>query len=437
MDSTTTVTVNATLCAKRTIVDAYVKQYGSLAKQGTDQWREERKYCVGGSEIHQLISGDVNKFVKKKVAPQTFHGNCATRWGSLFEHVSSKIVTELFVIGQIYELGSVPHKEINGHRYSPDGLCIVVIDGEERITLLEFKSPFITVPTTVVPTHYRPQVYAGMDTIDVAECAIFVNNVYRRCTMEQLGFEPTYDTKLHWKDFSPWGNDIHNKRPDIESALAYGIILFHVDDKNLFEWMHPDGTPPNDSSDEGIQFIPNMDIDIDTDSDAVDTDEDDNYSGYVPTPTLVERIKNRLKGVRTDLIDLGGVSVSDFESFLKMVSDGLVGVKYVMPTINDDIYDCPNMHLSHDIHCWYQEPPNFMQFDYSNVINIYKKRCSKGKRIPIAVLPWKLIVSDNIYVDKVQGYLKPYAHKIEAVASMMKAIYSMDEKNREAHIESL
>jgi hypothetical protein len=81
-------------------------------------------------------------------------------WGSLFEPIH-RIYMEQQLRSDIYVLGSVPHRNISCHKYSPDGLCVtkgsnikrlcsyndssevlkLINNDDEYMVLLEQKSP--------------------------------------------------------------------------------------------------------------------------------------------------------------------------------------------------------------------------------------------------------------------------------------------------------
>ena len=194
--------------------------------QRSHAWYEIRESSIGGSEIACVLGMNPFKtmdslLLDKLGVGQKFTGNIATRWGTLFEHVTALWVkTIMHFETDLIEIGSI-EGSIKGQRYSPDGLAVVRnINGTYSYILFEFKSPLNSLPTKTIPKHYVPQVQTGLLTIPEADHAIFVNNSYRKCELKDLNFTTNYDFEFHSSDFKKLKYGLKN------TPIAIGLVLF-------------------------------------------------------------------------------------------------------------------------------------------------------------------------------------------------------------------
>ncbi len=190
-------------------------------KQGSDEWKRARR--IGGSSV-AVFAPEYNPFKNKKdlafdlLGISKFTGSIQTQWGNLMEDVICNYVmldkkcniigTELFIRDQE-----------NIFTYSPDGLGVINIDGQEQVVLFEFKCPYSRMPSGKVPVYYVPQVKMGLCMIEQCDIGLFAEAVIRRCAFADLGFNKRRDMSLV---------DIP-KRPFAMNPLAIGLILFYVD----------------------------------------------------------------------------------------------------------------------------------------------------------------------------------------------------------------
>jgi hypothetical protein len=204
----------------------FVAQFEGEPEQGSQDWLDARRMFIGGSEMAAVLGLNKYKqlaqFYKEKFGVTKFVGNFATRWGSMFEPITQDIFRELF-LGEhredFFEVGGIKSEKYPFLRYSPDGLAVSEIDGVLHIVLLEFKAPYSKYPTLDIESYYIPQIYSGMCMVPSATAGIFISNVYRKCTFDQLKFDnPGYDRTLHAGDASYY--DDQETTP-----LAFGVIL--------------------------------------------------------------------------------------------------------------------------------------------------------------------------------------------------------------------
>lgn len=198
-------------------LSAFLNKYAHLPEQGTDAWKAIRTNFIGGSEVATILKKNKNKSISKLITERLgfnpFKGNVITHWGNIFEELIRLHCQEVFSCS-IMETSSIPYE--HGYlSYSPDGLSVVPTNaiirqfGEltesadknsaAQLTLFEFKCPHSRVATHEIPEHYLPQVSIGMNIIDIMETAIFVQATYRRCTIDQIGYNTFYNNYGHFK----------------------------------------------------------------------------------------------------------------------------------------------------------------------------------------------------------------------------------------------
>lgn len=209
--------------SKREILQKYISSLETNVKQKSDEWHKLRSKSIGGSEIASLLGmnyfqSPIQLVANKVGIGSKFEGNVATRWGNLFESVTCRWIRHVLQMEDKIEdvgciVGCVP-----GQVYSPDGLGIGIIRGILSIILFEFKSPLRSIPGNVIPKHYIPQVKTGLSTIDITDLGLFVNNTFRKCKLDDLGFNAQYDFDFHMD---------HKKKKVLKEVYSCGIIYFY------------------------------------------------------------------------------------------------------------------------------------------------------------------------------------------------------------------
>jgi hypothetical protein len=209
-----------TVVNKRTVLQNYIKSHEHLPAQRSPQWLLNRKFRVGGSDISTVAGMNPYKgkkeFVEGHLGITSFSGNINTYWGTIMEDYITIIIQDNWGC-DIHELGSLPGV-IKNQNYSPDGL--LYLECIDAIILLEIKNPCRRVPTGRVPTQYKPQLFTGLDTIQIADFVLFVDVMARRCSPKQFAFTPDYDHELH-------GN-----KPVKHDPMSLSIVTFHIDKNN-------------------------------------------------------------------------------------------------------------------------------------------------------------------------------------------------------------
>ena len=227
---------------KHNILKSFINKYENLPKQGTKEWLQNRTYRIGGSEISTVLGKNPYQKVKALLNTHTglssFKGFFATYWGTVFEDMVRNHVN-LILNCNIEETGSIPHDTHEHFAYSPDGISVVhtqtlknlldshnkeicetIVENEYSIILFEFKCPHTRVPTGNVPIYYVDQPRLGMKIIDICEMAVFIEAVYKICSLDDIGYNNIYNYNYH-KDKSTVTNN----------PISCGVVIFYY--KNI------------------------------------------------------------------------------------------------------------------------------------------------------------------------------------------------------------
>lgn len=437
-------------------IQHFIDENIDAAEQGTKEWLESRQTIIGGSEIATLASlnpfSSIEQLIAQKVNLVSFKGNTATRWGNLFENISELLFDKLFISNtqqinkenKIYSTGSIPHKTIPNHRYSPDGLCCIRFhhnnDMVYKIALLEFKSPFGTVPTNKVPKHYLPQIKAGLCTIDITEVSLFMNNMFRKCSLNQLDFSLNYDNIYH--------RDTDLKLKKIDAAIANSIILFSIpiDKLHLFN-VKKSPEIDSDSESESDNIVVNEFIDDYNSDDNSDVESDitsvcseycmnisDKIRKVITKYHNSTLLKNSIFN-RDSMIDFGSEQKLLFDDFLTLYKpedgkESFIDIKCVKPQINKNILideKFTNFIIPDELNYIRKDPfvsSICKKYNFEKILDKYIDVCKKNNSIPIGYLPWKLLRSSTISVEKEDDFLENIKDNINSTIDIIKDISS-------------
>lgn len=223
-----------------------IQEFVSLCnkiKQRDKEWYALMGKTVGGSEIaailgknkYSTIKDVVNSKISMLDGIDPWKGGDACWWGIMFEDVIARYV-EMDLGSKIYG-DTICIQSFKGHRYSPDGYMVVEhfrneegllelhdtsmdVPEEKRIpsvVLLEFKCPVSRRPTTAVPEQYVPQILSGLSVSSIASSGLFVDAVFRRCSISDLGHNYKYDHMYHKYDF----------KVKFNKPLAWGFVAVY------------------------------------------------------------------------------------------------------------------------------------------------------------------------------------------------------------------
>jgi hypothetical protein len=203
-------------------IDTFVNQFKHFPKQKSPEWVKMRTdgmdgVYLGGSDIASAIN--VNDYqspgqlIRAKCGLKTARDSSdpiAMHWGSLFEDVIARHIEMEFKT-------TIKGTEmiICGHslfRYSPDGFIVAgvkLVDGEliicslddpngtPVIILCEFKSLWARLSKDYIPKYYIPQPLAGLEVAPIAYMSLYVEGLFKVCSMEDLGSNKNYSRKIH------------------------------------------------------------------------------------------------------------------------------------------------------------------------------------------------------------------------------------------------
>lgn len=220
--------------------------------QHSEQWKQIRAFCIGGSSIATVKGlnpyNSVRDLLMTKVNVTPFGGDIKTQWGNMFEEII-KICVEMdkstTVYGEdLFIDGVVIDPKYVGCVYSPDGIAVFSTpsaindysicddDGniissdiadssmQDEIVLVEFKCPYSRIPRRDPPVYYIPQVKMGLELIPIATRGCFIEGVFRRCSWNDLDKTGSRDKTLVKQCLG----DIPKK---------YGIIGLYVKQENM------------------------------------------------------------------------------------------------------------------------------------------------------------------------------------------------------------
>jgi hypothetical protein len=338
----------------------FVKQNTGM-RQRDSSWYSAMGTTIGGSEIAALMGcnpySNVHDVVASKVAliqgrDNWTGGGSACWWGVLFEDIAAAY-TEI-ELGSVVRGDDICVQRWPGHRNSPDGYIVarsvqinaeVALDDElddeldvaptvrnsyklwttdmdpaiatlPRIFLLEFKCPISRCPSDTVPPQYRPQIWSGLAVSPVAHAGLFIDCVFRKCAIGQLGAGPEFDTDYHPRKA---------KGVEYESAIAWGLVGVFAPLLDAPRWVRLNWRRASWSKGD-----PEDDTDYATEAWRMRTEA--KVAGYCVTGDLAA---DTLGGGISDIIDLGSLPGRTFDRILNAVNQRQFSCRRLMPCFAD------------------------------------------------------------------------------------------------------
>lgn len=363
-------------------------------KQRSAGWYKMMEHTFGGSEMSALMG--MNKYKKywQVIASKTGlveddFNIVACWWGSMFEDVVARVIEvdcETTIIGD-----EICIQEIPNHRLSPDGYAVVGVFTNARgeleiwtpmcpveepemyvIVIFEIKSPKNRIPDGDIAREYKPQVWAGLVASPIAHFGVFVDAVFRRCSLRQLTNEPLgYNIEYH-------SSDVRNDRPPPfkDRPFAWGLIAVYA---------------PNPDAPRELR-VSKKDTDIE--GNPVDVGAEMWYLGKRYEAELKDRGDSTRETSETTLIDLGECSARMFETVLRYIDQKLLRIKILDPCL----YDGRGL----DLH---------IATDVDTVVNKLKAFNKSSQNYEadehftlIGVLPWKLFEMHYVLEQRKPGF---------------------------------
>lgn len=229
----------------------FIEKYKHTAEQGSLEWLQSRIFRIGGSEISTILGlnpySNEKKLIKQHIGIDTFKGYPATWFGNLMEPILTDYINNYFNCF-IHETGAI--NTDNNLGYSPDGLAVILKDklndiinedhlehikntsnfennheDNDLLILFEFKCPYRRIPhKTDIPEYYLPQPLLGMEIINICEIGIFIEALYRFCSIDDLAYTNNYNNVYHSDKIKINSNPIY-----------YGFMLITYDINNFID----------------------------------------------------------------------------------------------------------------------------------------------------------------------------------------------------------
>ena len=417
---------------KKEKLEIFISQNEDRPKQGSQEWLDMRTYTIGGSEISIIMNKNpyskIKNLIAQKLGISEFKENIMMRWGKLFEEISSMIAKKIFKIDTMYKLGSLDGV-CHHQKYSPDDLALIDFDNlshvdmtDKLIVLFEYKCPYYTIPSKIIPTHYLPQIKTGLCSIKPSDIGIFMNNLYRICSIKNLQYTNEYNYNFHKKDnidFIP------------ETPIAVGIIYIHQTNEQKKNFIEKYDCVKKDENCLNISFDSNYDSNISENDDSIsdmdnmsisNSDNDEIECDSILCPRYIDLEQILYYKNSNNLYDFGDSNYFILNELLDLVSKDMISIKYKKPIIfSDELYRTGLFNHTKS------ENKNNTERCIKR-IELYKKKLFKHTyENPIGIISWKLMISDIITVKKDEHYLDPYIDKINKVIDIIHHIKSDDE----------
>jgi len=387
------------------MVRAFVQGHGAM-KQRDAEWYASMGKTIGGSEMAAILglnpySTFYDVVLSKAVAlgggSRWDAGSEACWWGVLFEDIICAFVA--LDLGGDIEGAEICIREIAGHRNSPDGfivasfyysddgaLCLWTTDMDpalaavRNVLLLEFKCPISRKPTLAVPKHYKPQLWSGLMVAPIAHQGLFVDAVFRKCGIADLGDSPDYDTEYHFRDRGHplWGYPV-----------AWGLVavyapLLDAPRHVRYGWRGPEWAPGDPVSDG-----------LDADAALAAWEVHSLYFG----------LRLKAQGQTRDLADLGDMGAPLFRRALGLINQKKFLTRATGPCFADgrglDLHSGAAVGAA--VHGLTASPPEHYW--------------------TLGLLPWKLFEVDYVFVSRRPGFaeevlpLMDNVHRLAAEAA--------------------
>lgn len=240
-------------------------------EQGSTEWLRVRqphggkkRGRVGGSEIGSLMGKNFFKPAKelmleklgkaKPKIPETIH----CYFGILFEAVAVACFEQVYNTTVLCKDISLIDSNMENFIFSPDGLCPMPVNDEGKIllgteganvskyvpVLIEIKCPLTrkVIDTPSVPSSYMAQIQAGLICIEMAHAAIFIDNCFRVCSLEDIGVPRAHNLLVHGS----------HRTPAVDEQKI-GAILIKGDISNIKFQTKPKVTSIDHEGDEGYR----------------------------------------------------------------------------------------------------------------------------------------------------------------------------------------
>jgi hypothetical protein len=227
------------------LIDKFITVNDNNIKQRDDNWYKLMGTTIGGSEIASLMGlspySNFYKLVESKI--EICKGIISNKanilacwWGTIFEDVITSVIE--IELGNSIKGNNICIQKYEGHRNSPDGYIVANFYEKDNmyhlwtselstdlislqmIVLLEFKCPIARKITGDIPIYYKPQLLSGLAVSSIADKGLFIEALFKKCSVNQLGNNPYYDSNFH------------SKYNTLSMPIAWGVIPIYTDQIN-------------------------------------------------------------------------------------------------------------------------------------------------------------------------------------------------------------
>jgi len=318
--------------SKEEALNNFVCEYAGMIQRDTS-WYDNMKNTIGGSEMAAIMGINpyssyydivINK-INLKQGLNKWNGGEACWWGTMFEDIIASFV-EIDLGGKVVG-DNICLQPFPGFRTSPDGYIIAKFTdsaktklvhycsggansssqaAHEAICLLEFKCPLSRKPTTSIPKYYVPQLWSGLAVSPIAEKAIFVDSIFRKCSVKDLNLQSCEIDEIY-----------HKPLPKKLKPIAWGYIAVYA---------------PMLTAERSLRILDSYD----TSMEALDL-----YSQCLKLNILESQKIQENGGCNDSFIDFGTVSPKQFAQTLKFIDNKKYKTIKSLPKFNGSYdYTC-------------------------------------------------------------------------------------------------
>lgn len=232
--------MNLTINNFNKLISDFVDTFNNDIKQHDYNWYQLMGNTVGGSEIASILGispySSFYKIVQSKIdicnGREKINVGLSCWWGTFFEDIIKNYIE--IELGNVVKGDKICIQKYEGHRNSPDGYTIVNFyykNGKYNIwttnmspsliklsliILLEFKCPITRQPTGNIPNYYIPQLLSGLSVSPIAHKGLFIDSLFKKCSISQLGYNDEYDKSFHKKNLIK------------QYPLAWGVVNLYI-----------------------------------------------------------------------------------------------------------------------------------------------------------------------------------------------------------------
>jgi hypothetical protein len=390
------------------LIRKFVARWKGGSVQRTPEWYKTIGVTIGGSEISAVRNNNpyssfhdvcIAKYKAAMGIPIAPLNSPACWFGILFEPIIGRCIEIDLATTQLGE--NICIQSFPGHRYSPDGYAVVglkrvnceAVDNDEpqyelhraeshgdpdfyAIALLEYKCPHRRRPTGTVPKQYQDQPQSGLSVSPIAHFALFIDSLFRKCTIDQLGPGDGYDLAYHF------GDERYGRKAAVRPA-AWGLVAVYA---------------PKTSAPLAARLVPD-----EPDADA-SVAAWEMIAQYFGSALATDEVTSGLSS-----IDLGALGAKQFDRALDLINKDAFKIEYLDPYFANGL---GNQGLK-------------SRADIGRTIRGLHKRCGANNSVIgpdyyfLGVIPWKLFETNYVPIERIPGFIHTVKEIVEEVRAVV------------------